>query len=46
MHNSFWKLTSLAAVAGVALFVIVQAQQLIKPQTEPDQASVATDKQN
>ncbi|MCA9093356.1 MAG: DUF11 domain-containing protein [Planctomycetaceae bacterium] len=43
MHNSFWKLTSLAAVAGVALFVIVQAQQLIKPQTEPDQASVATD---
>jgi len=45
MHNSFWKLTSLATVAGVALFVIVQAQKLIKPQSETDQASAATDRQ-
>lgn len=40
MHNSVWKLTSLATVAGVALFFIVQAQKLINPQGKNSQANV------
>lgn len=36
MHNSVWKLTSLATVVGVALFFIVQAQKLMKPQTSAE----------
>lgn len=41
MHNSFWKLTSLATVVGAALFFIVQAQKLMKPEAGTSTESTA-----
>lgn len=41
MHNSVWKLTSLATVVGVALFFIVQAQKLMKPHTDGENPNLA-----